>query len=330
MSSLEDADVGSALVASLPKTAVQALYHAVTGKTENLSKWLNGNVVITFNDVRSLYGMLLEELQHHNLLAKETCTIVVTDSDDKKVTYSSWERFELLQAQSSKITSDISIKLEFVVTLPNTAAPQRCIVNVTLDSSLPVINSHRNENMGDPPLGFLMWMANDWRTVNVSIDFVDYLLAKKFVSHVDEWFKSLEKTPCSPWNNVLLKSSKTITQVNSQVGRIGCATFIASYLLFTDSVPSAATLLWVASMSLLVWSFVFIGIGQVNSSIRKRAARGIMPTVIIINGIDERTYKSILEDTKSVAGTISRMIGSIVMALILNVASSYIFYRLNG
>jgi hypothetical protein len=52
-------------IASLPKTALQAIYHAVTGKTENLARSLTGNVVISSADVDRLYEMLLDQLDIH-------------------------------------------------------------------------------------------------------------------------------------------------------------------------------------------------------------------------------------------------------------------------
>jgi hypothetical protein len=40
---------------TLPKTALRALYHAVTGKTETYSKTLSSNVVTTYNSIEQLY-----------------------------------------------------------------------------------------------------------------------------------------------------------------------------------------------------------------------------------------------------------------------------------
>ena len=38
-------------LSALPKTALQAIYHALTGKIENLTRVLTGNVIISDNDI---------------------------------------------------------------------------------------------------------------------------------------------------------------------------------------------------------------------------------------------------------------------------------------
>jgi hypothetical protein len=75
----------------LPKTALQALYHAVTGKTETYSKTLSNNVIITYREVEQLYLRISQQIGHYELVADPTVTVVVKHSDSKKLQYSSWE-----------------------------------------------------------------------------------------------------------------------------------------------------------------------------------------------------------------------------------------------
>ena len=78
----------------LPKTALQALYHAVTGKTETYSKTLSKNVVITYHSFEQLYHRIKQQIAHYTLLADPTVTVIVKHADSKTVQYSSiWERF---------------------------------------------------------------------------------------------------------------------------------------------------------------------------------------------------------------------------------------------
>lgn len=330
MSLIEGAPDGKSLIDGLPRTAVQALYHAVTGKTENLSKWLNGNVLISFSSIKSLYNMLCEQIQHYDLLAEQTVTIVTTDEEDRKVGYSSWARFEKLQAESQKITSDVSIKIEFVAKLPNTETPQRCIINVTLDSALPVIFNNRKEESFEPPLGFLIFMSSSWRSVNVSIDFVDYLLAKNFLSIVEEWFKSLPKIKSSKINIAILKNSRTITSISSQMGRTGAALFLIGYYSFSNGAFDPKTLIAVSSISLFIWSLVSVMINFVNRKIRKRAMQGVVPTAIILCNRDQQAFDEIANDSRLAGKTAAIFVGSNVTALAVNILASYIFSYLHG
>lgn len=330
VSSIEGAAEGRSLVDGLPRTAIQALYHALTGKTENMSKWLSGNVVITYDSVKSLYSMICEQIQHYDILAKETVTIVVTDSEDRKVTYSSWERFEALQAQSLKVTSDISMKIEFVAKLPNTDKPQRCVINIMLDSSLPVVDSHRKEASFDPPFEFFLFMANDWRTVNVSIDFVDFLLAKNFLSIVEEWFKNFDKTGFSKINKILIKYNRIITSATFQSGRIGAALFLLTYYVLTRAQPDTKTLIILSGIALVIWSLLVVITSEVDRVTRRRVAKAIVPTVILISEIDQKTYQGILDDSRTATGTLARFLGSNIFAILINIIASYIFVRIHG
>ena len=111
----------------LPKTALQAIYHAVTGKTENMTKELKGSVVINYSDIDILYGMVMDQLGHYDPICPPTVTLVVRHAEEKSVTYSSWERFKVLQTHHLDVTSEVIIKFEFVIRLPNTSTDQRCV-----------------------------------------------------------------------------------------------------------------------------------------------------------------------------------------------------------
>jgi len=192
---------------SLPKTALQAIYHAVTGKTESLSKNINGNVIISSADIDRLYEMLLDQLAIHEKVIEPTCTVVVKNENQRSTTYSSWERFKALRVSNHDVTSEITLKLEFVIKLPETPNPQRCIVNVNLDSALPIINKDKSKEPPSPQdLGFIIVVGSNWRTVSLSIDFVDFLVAKAFMAVVEEWFSTLNKTPINRFNDILLKN----------------------------------------------------------------------------------------------------------------------------
>lgn len=79
-------DANSAAVVpldSLPKTALQAVYHAVTGKTENLAKEFRGNVIVTADDIDRLHAMLLDQLGLHGPALGPTVTVVVKHSNQR-------------------------------------------------------------------------------------------------------------------------------------------------------------------------------------------------------------------------------------------------------
>ena len=90
----------------MPKSAVQALYHAVTGKTERFSKELDGNVVVSRADVERLHHIVIQQIEHYDVIAKPTVTIVVKTANNKVYTYSSWERFAKIKVN----TTDVDVR----------------------------------------------------------------------------------------------------------------------------------------------------------------------------------------------------------------------------
>ena len=58
----------SLIIDKVPHAALQALYHAVTGKTENLSKSLNKNVLVGFDDICQLHARIEQQLEHYVLV----------------------------------------------------------------------------------------------------------------------------------------------------------------------------------------------------------------------------------------------------------------------
>ncbi len=300
MGAIEQDQENFRYLSTLPKTAIQAIYHAVTGKTENLSKWLSGNVVVKYGDFCRLHSMLRDQWNLHTLLADPTTTVVVSDENDRKIQYSSWERFQALQVDLNQVTSDVVLRIELVTELPNINTPQRCILIVTLDSALPIINS-MNSDRGDAiPPSFLMIAGRNWRTVDVSIDFVDYILAKNFLGVVEEWFKSLEKIESSRLSQFIYKSSRTLGVISGQSGRIGAAFFLATYYFTTNNAAiTLENILFPASLCLIIWSFVQIISAKSYSSIQKKASKSIIPSVILMSSKDIEVYESAKNENPS-------------------------------
>lgn len=170
MSDQEVDGVGvTASVAVSPQTppgVLQALYHAVTGKTENYSKRLSGNVVIAHTDIVRLHDMILQRIQHYETVYPATVSVIIKDADEKKLTYSSWERFRFLEIGSMSVTSELILKFEFLIKLPSSNDPQRCIINIELDSGLPIVTAE--DGISTNFISFFGSFSYKWRPVLIS------------------------------------------------------------------------------------------------------------------------------------------------------------------
>lgn len=316
-------------ITQLPATAIQAIYHAVTGKTENLSKYFHGNVKINSGDISRLHQMIIDQVGHYELEADPTVTVVVKTDDRKAYTYSSWERYAILATSNYEVTSSILLKYEFLVKLPNGGGLQRCVISIELDSALPVLLRSRKNKTEMDELSFFMFMASEWRTVDVSIDFVDYLIAKIFCSVVDDWFKSIDKIKLSRLNSILFHRQSFIRSIFNQSGRIGMASFFAALFVFSSVVDfSLKFVVLASSVGLFIWSFLAAIGSLLAGRFIRRISSNIIPSVIIKSDADVKSFKEIEDDANSGSLTIIGIIFMILINISLNIIASIIYAKI--
>ena len=321
---------GSVTLDTLPKTVLQSLYHAVTGKTENLSAQLRGNVIITDVDIDNLFQMILDQLNLYSVAFGPTVTVVVKHANNRSSTYSSWERFKALRVNDYEITSDLTLRLEFLLQLPQTSSPQRCTLDINLDSSLPVIRKREDrEDDIDPYFGY--FLAMKWSTVKLSIDFVDFLVAKAFGAVVEEWFKNLLHAPSSQFDLWLLRNQIFVHRTLQQTGRLGMAAFLAAYTLFEMHKPlSLARLTFAVAIALIIWSVAAIVEAPMTRLVMRRIIANVTPTVILLSTGDQRCYDEVLRSRTTAGGTVARFVGGLLVGLSTNVAASYFYTYVTG
>ncbi|WP_172745740.1 hypothetical protein [Neorhizobium sp. T7_12] len=313
------------VISKLPRTAVQALYHAVTGKTETLAQPFFGNVIIKDEDIENLLSVITEQIGHYHLVAEPTITIVVKDGNARATTYSSWPRYRELRISSKEITSEVLLKVEFVMTLPGTDTDQRCIINVGLDSALPIVCN--------PKFGlrlredFVMFMrrSGGWNAVDVSIDFVDFLVAKNFMSHVEEWFKGLKPTAKPRMSGFLVESHETIRLIIMQAGRIGLACFLLFSVLFSNNALTLERVVMITALGMLLMAVIQVSQSKVATYLRTRILGNFIPGVILLTPVDHEKYDSIIRTLSSPGATLLAACGTVLTSMAINIASSYIY-----
>lgn len=310
----------------LPKTILQNIYHTVTGKTENLSKDLHGSVIINADDIDHLYAMINDQRCLYDNEFDPTVTVVVKHATERSVTYSSWARFKALSVGDHEITSEITIKMEFVLRLPQTQGPQRCVVSINLDSSLPLIRKRNDESMDYEQFGFFVFISREWRAVKVSIDFVDFLVAKSFSGVVEEWFSRLRRTKTNTFQGFILGKHLLIRNILNQMGRIGMAIFLAAYVYFSgEKFGSLRQETLGVSLGLVIWSLSVISEHWISSGIFRRIAKNIVPAVILLTSADRSCFAGVEKMANSQTKTVLGVIGAILGGIAINILASFIY-----
>lgn len=176
------------------------------------------------------------------------------------------------------------------------------------------------------PSNFFLSLGRNWRTIEVSIDFVDYILAKNFLGVVEEWFKSLEKIPENRVANYISRNSHLMIVGTAQTGRVGAACFLITYYFSVeDTRITLPNILLPAALCLLAWSIVQAVSTQIIESVRRKAAQNILPSCILLSTGDELAFSSANAGKTSTLTMAGQVIGGAIFAVALNIIASYIF-----
>jgi len=305
----------------LPATAIQALYHSVTGKTETLSKPFYERVLITKGDIENVITMVQQQMQHYTIMAGPTTTIQVKLSSKEKKQFSSWQTFNLHSWPQKTVTSEIIVKIEFLLQLPETVAPQRCVINFTLDSKLPFYDRDEEDEFMPPA-----WVLLRSPSVSVSIDFVDYLIAKVFLQIIEDWVKTLEQIKSKTSLERLLRNGFDWDFIFSRIGLIGLAAFIATYISIRhgelNGIRQAVNLF---CFGLVLYSFVTIITNYIGSKFYASINRSILCSMIVLTAGDSSRSKNAIEDAKKSYARIFWYAGSGLLSFLINIAASYVY-----
>jgi hypothetical protein len=165
---------------------LQGIYNELTGKSEKVSRSYSTPIQVTFPDLEHLNHKISQVCEQYNLL-QGACSISLYYTDDSRDNFSSFDRFRLHACGSSVSVESVLFKYNFLVILPKTKKPQTYEISIRLASRTAVAKRMSDEFYAVSHL--FRVMGN--RTATVDIEYVDYMVARNFLSLIDEWFKTI-------------------------------------------------------------------------------------------------------------------------------------------
>ncbi|HEV8552671.1 MAG TPA: hypothetical protein VGR65_04690 [Casimicrobiaceae bacterium] len=188
---------------------LQSIYHELTGKTEEISRYYGDPFKVTLPELQDLDHKLHQCCEQFNVKA-ETTEIRVYYLNDTQQRFSSFDRFSLLHAGSSSCVESVLLKYNFLIFLPKTNQPQSYTVSVRVASRIALEKKMSEDNYNIPKL-FRM-MGGD-RTVAANVEYIDYMVARTFLELVDDWSKSIPRSHDPKIMRYLRKHSHTIPRI---------------------------------------------------------------------------------------------------------------------
>lgn len=176
------------VMAALDKNDLRSMFHLLVGKPDSTQQMFKRRVHVNVEAIHDLHGQMIEKLRNHRIEGM-IATADVSFEDKTSLEFGSWAEFEQHRWTSPKVTREVRLRWEFLVTVDGYEVPQRHTVTVKLSPHLKPIEVMRAVLSKDPS------EADSFEIESVPIfcrvDFVNHILSKELLALVDEWVHSL-------------------------------------------------------------------------------------------------------------------------------------------
>jgi len=174
----------------------QAIYNAVTAKTEKLTQRFSVDCVIHAHDFDQLEAKCAQACTQWQVL-KSSTNVAVHHIDDNSQQFSSYERFRLYDKSRTAPVESVVYERDMLMRLPNLEMPQHYKVTVRVMSRAALVTRMRRE-LGPPPFENLLRFFGG-ASIIVEITYVDYVIARNMLSTIDSWVREVERAPTWAW-----------------------------------------------------------------------------------------------------------------------------------
>jgi hypothetical protein len=201
------------VVAGTPITMqqLQQIYSELTGKAESISRYYDDPIRLSFDDINDLHQRILQTWEQYSLVSS-ACSFTIYHLKNTKEHFTSFERMQLQIASGAEPVESILVQYNFLVLLPSISKPQNYSISVRVVSRLASERRMREEYIVSLPR-FLRVMAQ--HTASVEITYVDYSVSRAFLTAIDEWFKTIPRSP----DNKLMKWLQSKSYWTPRLGR---------------------------------------------------------------------------------------------------------------
>ena len=297
----------------------QAIYNQITGKTEKAVDFYNENLIVNFDDIKNLYEKIHQIAGVHNVIASNFSASFF-HLRGKKRDFSSYEKMISYDFSNPSPVTSIVMRFYYSIKLPDVNRPQEYVVVARIISRVA-----KAKQMDDdaPPFirGRVISMIKD-KTAEISVEYVDYLVARSFLEAFKEWIDACDKTPDSRWLSFFQRYSFLFPRFGAFLGLIMaayyCVSFYAAYSFpvgETFDLYQAMTITFVAS---IVGFLVFL---EIFRSAELSVDSYPIVSYLKINRGDENLIKNVNSRNKV---TLIKLIGVVVLPIILSVVAGLI------
>lgn len=172
------------------KEAIKPMFYLLTGKPDSLFKIYDRDVIITPESIKELNDMIHEKLKHFELNGLNF-TATISFNNNKAIEFGNWNEFELYKWNISDETKSLTIKWDFLISLPDYNAPQRH--SITLRIAQKTTQKELLMLMLNNTIEELDNIDLNNSPIFCRVDFINTLLGTEIIELVDRWNKSRKR-----------------------------------------------------------------------------------------------------------------------------------------
>lgn len=172
----------------------QDIYHQITGRTEEIRKRYSNNILVDFSEIEQLNFKILQMCDVLKIIASNE-SISVFHEKERKEQFTSFERFKAYNSNATSPTVNIVLRYNFSILIPDRDQPQEYVVTIRLSSRVAMLNAMDDEVPAFMRGRFLAFST--MQTAEVSVEYVDYIIARSFLEAFDEWMQGCNSQPKS-------------------------------------------------------------------------------------------------------------------------------------
>lgn len=318
-------------ISSMSKESLKSLLYLVAGKQDSNFRFFYRPVFLDADDMIDLNERIQEKFSHY-----ETTGIVTVDimyNKNRAMHFGTWAEFESHNWKTSKRIKSLSIKWDFMLTMPEYPIQQRHTLSVKFVSGFDPIHFLHAMTSSDP---------SDQNEIEFGaapiiarVDFISHLLSDELLNIVEEWIKSREVADfIQPWYKWIRSKRRYFSRFSHYslptliaIISLGVINYFNNYFGVNDPINTKTLtymMYWILGSGFLIPGFSILGgfLGRKTAYSLEDFNRHSLFT--ITSG--DKTYQDKLgkKNKKAFRG----FIGYSCWTLILNIIAGIISYKI--
>ena len=163
---------------------------------------------VTFDDIKQLHFRIEQMYESLNIQSHNLSITVYYDEDTREI-YSSFERFSLLDQSSLSPVESIIFKYSFLIIPPKSKKPQNQTLTVQVVSRMTLFEKTNHGRMSPRLFKFGLIGLGSYTAI-ITVQYVDYVMARNLLDGVERWVKGLPNRPFPKWFTYIRDNSEYV------------------------------------------------------------------------------------------------------------------------